>query len=217
LIKAFDLIGNCLVWRVGYGRSVRLGMDLWLGCNMGHILPAGTRNRLAQGGFYYLAQVRDPLQTNVWHQGWLSGHRLGLLEEDLFHWDRYLQALRDASIQLVDRDDELLWDGVEDGEYTPRAGYIKLCVDFHQRDPLWWWKKIWKQHCLAKGKLLVWSILANKLPTWDNLQKCLFSGPGRCALCKTHLESVEHLFLHCSYVRDVWAIARILLPTLWSW
>jgi hypothetical protein len=64
----------------------------------------------------------------------MSGWRLGLLEEDLIHWDRYLQALREASIRLVDREDELLWDGDGGGEYTPRAGYIKLSVDFNREN-----------------------------------------------------------------------------------
>jgi hypothetical protein len=87
----------------------------------------------------------------------------------------------------VEREDELLWDGDGDGEYTSRVGYIKLSVDFHQRETLWWWKNIWKQHCPAKGKLLVWLILGNKLPTWDNLQKRLYFGSRQCALCKTHI------------------------------
>jgi hypothetical protein len=205
------------VWRVGSGRLVRLGLDPWPGCQLGHILPEGIRHRLALEGYYHLAQVGDPLQTDMWHQGWLSGHRLGLPEADLIHWNRYTQALRVASIRLVDRDDELIWDGVGDGEYTLRSGYIKLCVDLHQRDPLWWWRKIWKLTCPTKGKLLVWSILANKLPTWDNLQRRLFSGPGHCALCKSHLESVDHLFLQCPFVKEVWDFSRVLMPSLWNW
>jgi hypothetical protein len=139
--------------------------------------------------------VGDPLTTNMWHQGWMEGHSLGLLEDDLPYWNRYTQNLREASIRLVDRDDKLLWDGVGDGEYTPCSRYLKLTMDLHQRDPLWWWRKIWKQSCPAKGKLLIWSILANKIPTWDNLQRRLFFGPGHCALCKSQIETVDHLFL----------------------
>jgi hypothetical protein len=111
VIKAFDLIGNSLVWRVGSGRLVRLGLDPWAGSKRGHLLNVGTRIRLEHGGFFNLAQVGDPTQTTIWHQGWMSGQRLGLLDEDLIHWDIYLQALREASIRLVDREDELLWDG----------------------------------------------------------------------------------------------------------
>jgi hypothetical protein len=217
LIKDFDLVGMGLVWRVGNGCLVRLGLDPWPGCQLGHILPEGLRQRLALGGFFHLAQVGDPLTTNMWHQGWLAGHRLGLLEDDLPYWNRYTQNLRESSIRLVDRDDELLWDGVGDGEYTPRSGYLKLTTDLHQREPIWWWRKIWKQSCPAKGKLLIWSILANKIPTWDNLQRRLFFGPGRCALCKSHLETVDHLFLHCPFVKEVWAFAKELIPTLSDW
>jgi hypothetical protein len=47
VIKAFDLIGNCLVCRVGSGQLICLGMDPWLGSKLGHILPAETWIRLA--------------------------------------------------------------------------------------------------------------------------------------------------------------------------
>jgi hypothetical protein len=86
MINSFDLIGNSLVWRVGSGRSIHLGMDPWPSCKLGNLLHVGTQNRLAQGSYYNLVQVGDPIQTNFWHQGWLSGHRLGLPEEDLIHW-----------------------------------------------------------------------------------------------------------------------------------
>jgi hypothetical protein len=31
------------------------------------------------------------------------------------------------------------------------------------------------------------------------------------------LEMVDHLFLHCPFVREVWAFSRDLLPSLWDW
>jgi hypothetical protein len=99
-------------------------------------MPEGIRKRLNFGGFLHLAQVGDPHTTNMWHQGWMVGLRLGLLEEDLTYWNKYTQNLWEASIRFVDRDDELLWDGVGDGEYTPYSGYLKLTTDFHQRDTL---------------------------------------------------------------------------------
>ena len=74
-----------------------------------------------------------------------------------------------------------------------------------------------EKHCPAKGKLLVWSILENKLPNCDNLQNQIFFGLGLCALCKTHLETMEHIFLQCSFLRDVWEFSRILMLTLRYW
>jgi hypothetical protein len=125
-----------------------------------------------------LAQIGDPHTTNLWQQGWLAGPRLGLLEEDRPIWNKYIQTLRKSSIRLSVYEDELLWDSVGDGEYTPRSGYLKLTTYLQQQEPLWWWRNIWKQSCPAKGKLLIWSILENKIPTWDNLQKHLFFGLG---------------------------------------
>jgi ribonuclease HI len=37
------------------------------------------------------------------------------------------------------------------------------------------------------------------------------------ALCKEHLESVDHIFMHCSYAREVWSISRSLKTTLRRW
>lgn len=83
-------MGAGLVWRVGNGRMVRLGLDPWVGSQLGHNLPEGVRQRLTLGRFLHLAQIGDPLFTNLWHQGWLAGPRLGLLEDDLPFWNRYL-------------------------------------------------------------------------------------------------------------------------------
>ena len=46
----------------------------------------------------------------------------------------------------------------------------------------------------------MWHVLENKAPTWDNLQKRRFHGPGWCSLCKGAAESMVHLFLFCQYV-----------------
>jgi hypothetical protein len=75
------------------------------------------------------------------------------------------------------------------------VGYVQLSIDLHRRETLWWWKKLWKQRCPTKGKIMVWSILENKLPTWDNLQNKQFNGLGWCSLCKREAEIVVHLFM----------------------
>ena len=31
--KSFDVIEDNLIWKVGNGRSVQVGIDLWIGCN----------------------------------------------------------------------------------------------------------------------------------------------------------------------------------------
>lgn len=105
---------------------------------------------------------------------------MGLEAVEALLWDRYIKALGRENIRLTKRDDEFLWDGDLRGVYTPKVGYVQLNIDPLQQDEKWWWRKIWKQKCPAKGKILVWTILENKIPTWDILQKSQFHGPSWC-------------------------------------
>lgn len=39
VLASLDVIRLGLVWKVGNGRSVHIGIDPWLGCNFNHIFP----------------------------------------------------------------------------------------------------------------------------------------------------------------------------------
>jgi hypothetical protein len=111
--------------------------------------------------------------------------------------DRYLTEIKRSQIRLNDREDELIWDSTPSGIYTPKEGYIQLNLEQLQREPVWWWKKLWKIKCPTKTRLFMWNALSNKVPTWDILQKRNNHGPGWCYLCKSVGESILHLFLEC--------------------
>jgi hypothetical protein len=153
VIKAFDLIG--MVWSGGLAQEIWSGLAWTCGLvAIGHIyLMLEYAHSWSVGVIYYLAQVGDPTTSNIWQQGWKNGQMLGLTGDEQTQWDRYIWALRRANICLTDREDELLWDGDPGGVYTPKEGYVQLSVDLHQRETIWWWKKLWKQRCPAKGKI----------------------------------------------------------------
>ena len=94
--------------------------------------------------------------------------------------------------------------------YTIKFGGPKLTI-------IWWWKKLWKLKCPAKEKLVYWTILENKAPTWDVLQRRCFHGPGRCAFCCNSLETLDHLFLHCCYTQQIWHEVGIALNSCFVW
>ena len=56
----------------------------------------------------------------------------------------------------------------------------------------------------TKNHIFMWCVLENKEPTWGNLQKRCFQGPGWCALCKVEGEFVTHIFVHCPFIKEVW-------------
>ena len=51
ILWAFDLIGNFLVWKIGSGNAVRIGLDPWSGCKWRHALPIPMLEKLHLAGF----------------------------------------------------------------------------------------------------------------------------------------------------------------------
>jgi hypothetical protein len=131
--------------------------------------------------------------------------------------ERYITSLKRSQIRLRDYEDELIWDLTTSGIYTPKDGYIKLNLDLVQREPVWWWKKIWKLACPTKSRLFMWNVLTNKVSTWDILQKRNNYGPWRCSLCKSEGESTLHIFLECQFIKDVWIEVSRHLKHRCSW
>jgi hypothetical protein len=170
-----------------------------------------------QGVISYSPLIGDPHNTTLWKQGWKIGRTVGLEADEVLLWNRYIQALRKENIRLTERDDEIIWDEDPGGFYTPKVGYVQLSIDPLQQDEKWWWRKIWKQKLPAKGKFLVWTILENKIPMWDILQKRQFHGSSWCSLCKNQGETTDHIFMHFSFTSTVWAEATKLNNAIFPW
>ena len=56
----FDLNGNYIVWKVGNGAEVRIGMDPYIGCLWRHLLPIHLIERIHSFGFYFLKDIGCP-------------------------------------------------------------------------------------------------------------------------------------------------------------
>jgi hypothetical protein len=93
-------------------------------------------------GIYHLNQIVDQGHTSIWSQEWLGP--ISRLEGENDQWSNYIQALKSSHIRIVDREDELIWKHAPLGIYTPKLGYIQLNIAQHLREPLWWWKGLWK-------------------------------------------------------------------------
>lgn len=55
-----------------------------------------------------------------------------------------------------------------------------------------------------KHKCFLWHVLQGTLKTWDNLSKRGWYGPNRCSLCKNSAETIDHLFIYCTFGKKVW-------------
>lgn len=217
VLDAIDIICSGLVWQVGSGQDFRLGLDPWPGSGQRHLLSNGLIESLHLIGCRFLSDVRDEAETSIYDQGWKFGIQLGLAEDHEREWNSYISAIHGAHIRMDGTEDVLVCDLSPSGAYSPKAGYVAICVGHYNWATKWWWKRLWKIQCPTKNKLLFWSIQENKVPTWDVLQKRCFAGPRWCCLCREEVETIYHLFLECPYTLQVWSEVISLLIIRGAW
>jgi hypothetical protein len=56
----------------------------------------------------------------------------------------------------------LIWDPTPSRIYSPKLGYLKYNSDLGLREPVWWWRKLWKIKSPAKTRLFMWNVLSIK-------------------------------------------------------
>jgi len=70
---------------------------------------------------------------------------------------------------------------------------------------------------LDQTYFLFWMVLHHRVLTWDNLCRRGWQGPGLCSLCLSEGETIEHLFIHCRFTRNLWNNIFSSLHIVWSW
>ena len=108
LLWSFHLIGDFLVWKIGNGANVRIGMDLWAGCKWRHSLPSQLTNILHSASYYFLTDVGIVPVTNLMEQVSLSSNDLGLVENQyILAWNGYIAMLKSSHIRFRNEEDVL--------------------------------------------------------------------------------------------------------------
>jgi hypothetical protein len=68
-----------------------------------------------------------------------------------------------------------------------------------------------------KTKTIFWLVTEYRVLTWENLQIRGHVGPDICQICKNSGESVNHLFVHCSFTSRVWDNLNMMYPYTIGW
>lgn len=217
-MNSLPVICDGLMWRISDGTSVRIGLDPWMGCGNAHLLPEGLLQSLTEKGITRICHIVDQERSTFLHQAWKSAHTLLLPLHWHQPWRAYTLALTESHIHILEGEDEITWAIAKNGRYSPKEGYLHLA---NRHKPLHiniWWKRMWKLKApLPRTRLLMWSILNNKVPTGDNLIKRGLYGPYWCCLCKDNTETVGHLFLSCPTTTDLWNSILSHIPSTSTW
>lgn len=105
---------------------------------------------------------------------------------------------------LASTPDLFLWRNSPDSEPGQFNAYRTWETLFLAPATVQWHKIIWCKVRIPKHAFLAWVTILNRLPTRDRLRQWGSTVPASCLLCDSADESRDHLFVACSYSRDVW-------------
>lgn len=66
------------------------------------------------------------------------------------------------------------------------------------------WNSLWNSPLHERHKTLVWQILNNMIPTKDRLKHLIPLHDTSCFLCKSSLESIDHMIFECLITAKWW-------------
>jgi hypothetical protein len=206
LIKSIHLINHGLFWIPGRGTQIVLGKDRILGMGNSSFLSTNLINALHLRNVKTLAQVSSPSED------WVFSFHTGKVAENWgsqVNWTGngnsldLLLLIRERSV--IDKEDSLSWAGGDDsGVPTVKNFYMSIIRSKNLNKVEVWKTSIWKWNVPLKIKLFLWLAMEGKILTWESLQRRGWEGPGRCPLCRMDLETISHLFISCTFTRQVW-------------
>lgn len=78
------------------------------------------------------------MDTNIWHQGWLSTQALGQVSDQAQAWNAFQSDVSRAHIRFQEEPDVLVWENQKrGGYYSTKLGYKTLWANAHQESK-WW-------------------------------------------------------------------------------
>ena len=134
-------------------------------------------------------------ENNSHWDGWMFSNLPPYLHKDRLK----LASMLNGTTPLARREeDNFTWDPTG-SPYSIKAGYEILLGEIYP-SPSWAaWKQVWNSKALPKIKIFTWTLAKGKTLTVDNLNKKGIQGASRCSLCNVAEESIQHLFVACSF------------------
>jgi hypothetical protein len=127
-------------------------------------------------------------------------------------YEQFLQ-LQDLILQCNQTEEEDTWSYIwGTAEFSSKRAYKKLSGS-SQAHPTFRW--LWKSSCQHTHKVFFWLLIQDRLSTRNILKRKHMSLQSyNCVLCDESVEeTVQHLFLHCSFAKQCWNLLGLSVPS----
>ena len=89
------------------------------------------------------------------------------------------------------------------GKISTDDAYEAITTYQKQFERKWWHTKLWKWVLPQKIMCFFELLLENMLLTWKNMMTRGWNGPKLCVICRKDYDSIDHLFFHCVFKKNV--------------
>lgn len=126
------------------------------------------------------------------------------LEQDVPNTPSASYNSRDISDlqELLQEQDELIWEGSQNGKITVRDALEDCRVKNYVCSS---WRGLWRQFIPPRISVFCWKVLYDRLPSAAVLHKQnMLPAPVYLACISGQNEDTDHVFLHCHQAANVW-------------
>ncbi|GKA19247.1 RNA-directed DNA polymerase, eukaryota, reverse transcriptase zinc-binding domain protein, partial [Tanacetum coccineum] len=180
---------------VGDGRATCFWEDLWIGTRpLKDLFPR----------VWALDQEFEPMVCDRIHLmrdgSWLRHCPRGGVERE--QWDALISLVQTHIVS--DQMDRWLWSA--DGSGVFSVSMARVLIDkgtlvIGEEETRW------SKLVPIKINVFMWRMILDKLPTRLNLMlRGLDVQSNLCGICGTHIESIDHVMLHCQVASDLWRL-----------
>ena len=185
-------------WKVGRGHDIPINHPMWFHSRQGAstiINPQVTR-------------VADLINQDT--ATWKSDVVMQMYDTNIAN---KILALPLPKIQTQSTKDQVIWPNSTTGDYQVKRAYALLHQDLTQNltrprsaitPPTKIWQNLWRLKLPNKLLTFTWKLLHQALPVKTELNHRGIHCDATCILCTTHEETLNHLFLQCTFARAVW-------------
>ncbi|CAH9102969.1 unnamed protein product [Cuscuta epithymum] len=186
IVAALPAVRDRLMFRIGYGTSIRVWKDKWI--------PFDGGGRTAGG---MISELED---TTV----------KSLMKEDGSNWDcdvlrdifneEDCEAISGIPLKGLHGKDELIWAAEKNGKYSVLSCYRMLSPHVENRQA---WTQVWKLNLPPKMKTFFWQVCTDCLPSKERLLQRRVPAWLVCSTCGVDRESTLHVFRDCVLAKEV--------------